>query len=361
MIDLPCRIGRTLAMAAAILVPLGLPAEASAQASGNFVEDVSFTRGKWGDSLDYQDGDDSEAVWLVAVVDGAPRQSLLCVDWVDDDGRVLGKECQSLPEGAAILTFESPRTGGYGSDRVSARLEAGKAGAEPNPLGEYTLDWPPPVAAAAPEPVPPPAPVVERGSDVPEFAWPPPEPTSSVSLNRDLLANGNAKLGDVADHMVSALAEVGYSEKSFYAVPGGFALVTRLEQIELDGTPLPEPGRWSQAPPPSKIFSLGAFFGSLFNAPVGNYRVIAFIVTDQPFVTDGEVSAEEMEGFLAGGLSWLPEVIRARDFTAGHVGTALIYQFRKVGLYGEPVLHPDGAPTAQAQLDRTGIFSSLRQ
>ncbi len=361
MIDLPCRIGRTLAMAAAILVPLGLPAEASAQASGNFVEDVSFTRGKWGDSLDYQDGDDSEAVWLVAVVDGAPRQSLLCVDWVDDDGRVLGKECQSLPEGAAILTFESPRTGGYGSDRVSARLEAGQAGAEPNPLGEYTLDWPPPVAAAAPEPVPPPAPVVERGSDVPEFAWPPPEPTSSVSLNRDLLANGNAKLGDVADHMVSALAEVGYSEKSFYAVPGGFALVTRLEQIELDGTPLPEPGRWSQAPPPSKIFSLGAFFGSLFNAPVGNYRVIAFIVTDQPFVTDGEVSAEEMEGFLAGGLSWLPEVIRARDFTAGHVGTALIYQFRKVGLYGEPVLHPDGAPTAQAQLDRTGIFSSLRQ
>lgn len=361
MIDLPCRIGRTLAMAAAILVPLGLPAEASAQASGNFVEDISFTRGKWGDSLDYQDGDDSEAVWLVAVVDGAPRQSLLCVDWVDDDGRVLGKECQSLPEGAAILTFESPRTGGYGSDRVSARLEAGQAGAEPNPLGEYTLDWPPPVAAAAPEPVPPPAPVVERGSDVPEFAWPPPEPTSSVSLNRDLLANGNAKLGDVADHMVSALAEVGYSEKSFYAVPGGFALVTRLEQIELDGTPLPEPGRWSQAPPPSKIFSLGAFFGSLFNAPVGNYRVIAFIVTDQPFVTDGEVSAEEMEGFLAGGLSWLPEVIRARDFTAGHVGTALIYQFRKVGLYGEPVLHPDGAPTAQAQLDRTGIFSSLRQ
>lgn len=359
MIDLPCRIGHTLAMAAAILVSLGLWAEASAQASGDFVEDVSFTRGKWGEPLDYQDGDDSEAVWLVAVVDGAPRQSLLCVDWVDDDGRVLDKECQSLPEGAAILTFESPRTGGYGADRVSARLEAGKAGVEPKLLGEYTLDWPPPVAAAAPEPVPPPA--AYRYRNPPEFPWPPPEPTSSVSLKRDLLANGNGKLGDVADHMVSALAEVGYSEKSFYAVPGGFALVTRLEQIEPDGTPLPEPGRWSQAPPPSKIFSLGAFFGSLFNAPVGNYRVIAFIVTDQPFVTDGEVSAEEMEGFLAGGLSWLPEVIRARDFTAGHVGTALIYQFRKAGLYGDPVLNPDGAPTAQAQLDRTGIFSSLRQ
>src|SRR3546814_9702869 len=64
-------------MAAAILVSLGLSAEASAQASGDFVEDVSFTRGKWGEPLDYQDGDDSEAVWLVAVVDGAPRQSLL--------------------------------------------------------------------------------------------------------------------------------------------------------------------------------------------------------------------------------------------------------------------------------------------
>lgn len=358
----PLRAARLSAIFSTIGIALALSSPVHGQDPNELVEEIYFTRGQWGERLDYYNADDPDPLWLVAVVSGAARRNLLCVDWVDDEERSFGKECQSLPEGSASLAFESPLAGSLDWRQVVARVELGQVDSAFSLVGAYSPESQAYPVVMAPAPPPPPAPPpASEYYYVPEFPWPPPTPASSVALDRGLLAVGEETLGSVAGHLVAALGQAGYSEKSFYVVPGGFALVTRLEQIEPDGTPLPEPARWSQALPHREIFSLADFIESLFTAPVGNYRVIAFIVTDVPFSSRGELSAAEMGDLLAGGLGWLPEEVRAKTFTAGHVGTALIYQFRKVGHQGDAVLNPSDAPTAQVQLEKTGVFDLLLQ
>lgn len=53
-----------------------------------------------------------------------------------------------------------------------------------------------------------------------------------------LLASHRPQLGHVAESLAGALEKVGYSERSYFSVPGGFALATKLEQIYPDGRPM---------------------------------------------------------------------------------------------------------------------------
>ena len=107
--------------------------------------------------------------------------------------------------------------------------------------------------AAEPPPLDGPPPGESPGDDIVSFPWPPPTPTTQAVLDRTLLARNAATLGDVAERLTTALAGLGYSERSFYRAPGGFALATRLEQIEFNGTPKAEPLRWSAGLPPREI------------------------------------------------------------------------------------------------------------
>jgi hypothetical protein len=196
--------------------------------------------------------------------------------------------------------------------------------------------------------------------EIPLFPWPPPQPTTLTVLDQTLFEDGEDSLGQVANRLVAALERVGYSEGSFYAVPGGFALATRLEQIQFDGTPKPEPGRWSAALPPREGFSLADFVRALFSAPEGHYRVIVFVVNDRAFATSSEtVSREEAQAWLHAGLNRLPASIADMPFERNHAITALIYQFRKVGQEREPIANPDGAAAAERQLERSGILGAL--
>lgn len=197
---------------------------------------------------------------------------------------------------------------------------------------------------------------------MPAFPWPPPKPTSRAALPRNLLARDPATLGDVARHLQSSLASVGYGEWSYYSAPGGFALATRLEQISADGKPRPDPQRWSTALPTQPVFTLGDYLRALFTAPQGDYRVIVFVVTDQAFAAShNEASEAQAEDWLEGGIDRLPPALAARPFSADSVGSALVYQFRKVGHADAPIANPDGAPSASIQLDISGITAALRK
>ncbi len=199
---------------------------------------------------------------------------------------------------------------------------------------------------------------VEPG--VPVFPWPPPAPTTQTVLSRALLMRNVTTLGEVAMRLTTALGGLGYSEHSFYAAPGGFALATRLEQIEFDGTPKGGPLRWSAELPPRKLFSLESVIDALFSAPEGHYREIVFVVNDQPFSTAARpVTREEAGAWLSGGLNRLPNSIAAQPLNDAHIGTALIYQFRKVGYTRAAVANPDGAVPAVQHLERSGILAAL--
>jgi hypothetical protein len=114
--------------------------------------------------------------------------------------------------------------------------------------------------------------------------------------------------------------------------------------------------------PPRELFSLADFVRALFTAPVGHYRVIVFIVNDQPFAASGEtVSGDEALAWVGAGLNRLPDSIAAAPFAEQHVGTAMIYQFQKAGHEQEPIPNPEGAAAAARQLERSGILAALGQ
>jgi len=101
---------------------------------------------------------------------------------------------------------------------------------------------------------------------------------------------------------------------------------------------------------------------ALFQGTEGHYRVIVFIVNDQAFAASGEtVSGEEAPAWVGAGLNRLPDSIADRPFTERHAGTAMIYQFHRVGHEQDPIANPDGAATAVRQLERSGILTALGQ
>ena len=166
--------------------------------------------------------------------------------------------------------------------------------------------------------------------DIPQFPWPPPKASASVKVPVEVPSAAGATLYDAAVAIESGLDACGYNERSYYAVPGGFALASRMEQINDDGTPIAIPGRWSIKVRPFTKFSITNYVRALFTAPKGRFRVIVFVVTATPFSqANVEVSTPEARAWLTEGLDVLPESIGGLPYSQRHRCTALIYEFEK--------------------------------
>jgi hypothetical protein len=167
-------------------------------------------------------------------------------------------------------------------------------------------------------------------AEIPAFPWPPPDASARVKVDRNLLAIPGAQitLGQVADRLERAFDQAGYGETGWYRVPEGFALASRLEQINPDGTCKPEGERWKSKAYTPPIGSLGEYIKALFIPQKGHFRLIVFVVTSLPFdqTTPGPSREEALE-WVDRGASALPSPIRSQRFTPDHQCTALIYEF----------------------------------
>src|SRR5580658_5823756 len=69
------------------------------------------------------------------------------------------------------------------------------------------------------------------------FPWPPPLPSTSMEIPKELLAmpTADSRLTLIAEWLSRALRGAGYSDLRFYDIPKGFALVTPLELIDDQG------------------------------------------------------------------------------------------------------------------------------
>jgi hypothetical protein len=199
---------------------------------------------------------------------------------------------------------------------------------------------------------------VEDQEVVPEFPWPPPKASASDMIPRELLV-GNAAhpiLGTVAQAIESAFQEAGYGEKSYYSVPGGFAMASQIEQINQDGTPKDSIDRWSSETP--RIRTLDAYLNALFTARPGYYRVIVFIVTSKAFPQrDLKVTSEESKLWVSSGLNKLPEEIGNQEYSSGHSCTALIYEFKQTGKHAQ--LMDPSQITGKTHLDKAGLMAAF--
>lgn len=168
---------------------------------------------------------------------------------------------------------------------------------------------------------------------IPAFPWPPALASASTKIPSAFLVSDDFSdtLVQVAGTLENALENAGYNERSYYAVPDGFALVTRLEQVNPDGSPSPLPDRWAVQMTTPKVFSLASYLQALFTAQEGHFRIIAFVVTSAPFAQNPNrvVMREDAMEWLAVGSHTLPASIGSLPYSQRHYCVALVYEFEQ--------------------------------
>jgi hypothetical protein len=194
---------------------------------------------------------------------------------------------------------------------------------------------------------------------MPAFPWPPPQPSTRVVVPRAAFEECK-NFGELSSSLDQALTQTGYVEKSYYAVPGGIGIVTRLERIYPDGRPFERSGRWLTENTYLQKFSLASYLRALFTASEGYYRVIVFIVTDVPFASgDGTMTSREATSLLARGFNTLPGLVSTQSLPADYVCTSLIYEFRREQGKDPAQLLP-GQLDAKTHLVASGLWTALR-
>jgi hypothetical protein len=204
-------------------------------------------------------------------------------------------------------------------------------------------------------------PVGPTQPQIPEFPWPPPQASASQVVPSEVFVRaGPPSLGEIADQIGKALDSARYFERSFFAVPGGFAMVTRLEQINSDGTSKAESERWVTDLPSWGKFSLPEYLRALFTARPGYYRIIVFIVSPEPFAqTSNRISEEEAIAWLTEGANKLPVNLARLKFTDEYSCTALIYEFSKAQQQ-DPKLNTPSALLGRVHLQQAHLWESLK-
>ena len=203
-----------------------------------------------------------------------------------------------------------------------------------------------------------PAPVETAPPPLPEFPWYPPTPSARLVVPKAAF-KGAATFGALFSDLDQALENTGYAEKSYYSVPDGLAVVTRMERVYADGRPEGLPARWELEHYGPPRLSLREYVEALFTANPGFYRVIVFVVTDRPFgAGQRSVSPDEATSWLADGFNALPEDWRAKPLPSNYTCTALIYEFL-VKNGGLPALLVPSHLDAKTHLVKSGLWAAL--
>lgn len=194
--------------------------------------------------------------------------------------------------------------------------------------------------------------------------WPPPMPSTLTNIPAGLFVNTPSlpdghtpSLADVAKLLADALSKSGYTKFAYFYAPFGFAIVTGIEQIQEDGTPLDNDRRWFAEP--AVDFSIAAYLRLLLKAPVGRYRSLIFVVTPHSYpLSDIRLTRYAMSQLLNPGGRQLPDFYENVLFRSPYRADALIYEFE--GRAGtDPVLVNPSAIPGILHLKRARILLAL--
>jgi hypothetical protein len=190
----------------------------------------------------------------------------------------------------------------------------------------------------------------------------PPKATATAELSI-IPASETLTLEQLSDRISRALNDGGYEERSYYWLDKehapGFAIITHIEQIHPDGTPVTS-GRWSFDLPTYEHFSIASFLKAMIKADPGSYRLIALVVSKLPFEENQESITEDQVAVLNAGPKFLAkttdsEVVVTEDYHC----TAYIYQFERKTRNDDPVFKKSSDVSASAHLKSTPLWNAL--
>jgi hypothetical protein len=199
---------------------------------------------------------------------------------------------------------------------------------------------------------------------LPQFPWPPPEPSAKVVLPLGSLAElvgHGLNLYAVEQRISGALYWAGYDELSYFAVPNGFAIVTRLEMMDENGYPETS-SRWASSLKPINFteFSTLKYLQALFGAPQGHYRVLVFIVTSDLVVQSGTAVAQgTAQTWIVQGANKFPRDMDLMPYTSEYTTTVYIYEFIQSGVNANANQNIPSSLTGKQHLERAGLWNML--
>jgi hypothetical protein len=187
---------------------------------------------------------------------------------------------------------------------------------------------------------------------LPQFPFPP-NASLSYDIDKKWLGNLNKKTTflEIGNRLQLAFKRAGYVNTGYYQVPGGFVLVSSLEQFESNGRPTAAQYRWTTTVVPTTfdLYDILQVLSILFKGRTGRFRVIGFMVIDQSFEKGGTSEFESIKKISEGGLNRMPEEFGQQIFTDKHYCVALIYEFEKKETQA-PVFLRNGSITPEQHL-----------
>lgn len=168
------------------------------------------------------------------------------------------------------------------------------------------------------------------------FPMPAPRPSRDVVLSVARLKDQFGPVETLADAELAlrdALRSAGYHSFGSLRTPGGgFALLTPVEQIYSDGAIIDGPERWYEDFDRITCGSnfLSCILNGLFSLPVGYYRVLAIVVTDEELKINQNVqfSRDEIDRLLGAGRRDPDTALKDIAITKEHDVWFLVYEFR---------------------------------
>jgi hypothetical protein len=170
---------------------------------------------------------------------------------------------------------------------------------------------------------------------IPELPWPIPKATSYCEINYNSLCLQNSipklKLNDINYVIKTALESAGFSELHYYEIPGGFALLTRIERFDHEsGDSAPDNYRWTKEYLSPKLNILEIIKALSFERS-GYFRVILFTITSETVQQSNKMFLDynDFSDFIGDGVPTLPTEIGNRNFSTNIKCIAWIYEFEK--------------------------------
>lgn len=196
---------------------------------------------------------------------------------------------------------------------------------------------------------------------LPGFPWPPPACNARFELPETPFSSLKT-LGEVERKIRAALDVKGYTQHGYFSVPGGFALVTQLEQYNGDdGSARNDRTRWLDYPKRDNFAGVLDYLKSFVMPQKGYFRLFVFVVTNRSFGGGTtRVSKEQAAAWLGQGFNKLPDSLAGAAFSSGYGVTALVYEFEVPESNRKPVqICPTPRFDAKTHLVKSGIATGL--
>ncbi len=193
--------------------------------------------------------------------------------------------------------------------------------------------------------------------------WPPPVPTRYAIYPRINSVRPDFKtVGAVAEALHAELNRAGFFEVRYWGAPNGFALVTRMEQIDEKGKPVTN-SRSLRSPSADQLTRGGIVDAlyeggkALISSPLRELRILLFVVTDDTgLVRHPPVSMTPQVGELwnTGGSFVLSKIDSLVHMKRDHLAAIFVYEFRK-DKNGNPVLLKKSTRSIDDHIKESGL------